>query len=88
MPDACYVVLDSQGRQLAGPLTEREARAWVTLNYYRQPRPYAIGCIGPAWDPLVTYASPGAVPRGAWDLQRDGHVIAVKTPDGKVAVFF
>lgn len=88
MPEACYVVLDSQGRHLAGPLTEHEAHAWVTRNYQRHPRPFAIGCIGPAWGPLVTYASPRAVPRSVWDLQRDGQVIAVSTPDGKVAVFF
>lgn len=82
------MVLDHQGRRLAGPFTEREARAWVTFNYHRNPRPYAIGCMNPAWEPLRTYGSPGALPRGVWELQKAGDVIVVQMPDGKVALFF
>lgn len=87
MADECYVVLDSQGRRLAGPLSERAARIWATFSSTRLPRPFAVACVGTPWNPLATFGSTAEVPGDVWALQRIGELIVVATADGKLAVF-
>lgn len=87
MGDECYVVIDTQGHRLAGPLTERAARIWVTFNPSRHPMPFAIACVRIPWEPLETFGSAADVPKGVWALQRNGELIVVALRDGKMEVF-
>lgn len=87
MADECYVVLDSRGGRLAGPLTERAARIWATFSSTRLPRSFAVACVGTPWNPLATFGSTAEVPGDVWALQRIGELIVLVAPNGKLAVF-
>lgn len=87
MTDHCFVVLDAQGRRLAGPFTEQMALGWVSLNRHRYPRPFAIACTQAEWNPLARFDSVEGVPQAVWMLQAGGELIVVAAADRTAAVY-